>query len=142
MSVACDCSASACWSRSRRSRSGCRRCCWIEPVSREKELPTQSRSIRVLKILEAVAGADHPLRPADLMETCGLPKATVHRICALLSERGYLRQPIGARAMVPGPRLLELANAVLCHQSMGRSEERRVGYRSVRTCRLRWWPEK
>src|SRR3546814_21202565 len=53
------------------------------------------------------------------METCGLPKATVHRICALLSERGYLRQPIGARALVPGPRLLELANAVLSHQSLG-----------------------
>src|SRR3546814_14557251 len=86
---------------------------------REKEVPALSRSIRVLKILEAVAGADHPLRPADLMETCGLPKATVHRICALLSERGYLRQPIGARALVPGPRLLELANAVLSHPSLG-----------------------
>lgn len=89
------------------------------PASREYELPTQSRSIRVLKILEAVAGADHPLRPADLMESCDLPKATVHRICTLLTERGYLRQPVGARALVPGPRLLALANAVLSHQSLG-----------------------
>lgn len=79
----------------------------------------QSRSIRVINILEAVAGADHPLRPADLMEACDLPKATVHRICALLTERDYLRQPIGGRGLVPGPRLLDLANAVLANQSFG-----------------------
>lgn len=80
-------------------------------------MATQSRSIRVINILEAVARADHPLRPVDLMEACDLPKATVHRICGLLTQRGYLRQPIGGRGLVPGPRLFDLANAVLSHQS-------------------------
>lgn len=82
-----------------------------------KSVPRQSRSTRVINILEAVARADHPLRPADLMEACDLPKATVHRICGLLTDRGYLRQPIGGRGLVPGPRLFSLANEVLSHQS-------------------------
>lgn len=81
------------------------------------DVPKQSRSTRVINILEAVAGADHPLRPADLMEACDLPKATVHRICGLLTDRDYLRQPIGGKGLVPGPKLLDLANAVLSHQS-------------------------
>ena len=65
-----------------------------------------------MSILEAVARADRPMRAADLMSACGLPKATVHRICGLLSERGYLRQQIGVRGYVPGQKLIDFANLV------------------------------
>lgn len=65
-----------------------------------------------MSILEAVARADRPMRAADLMSACNLPKATVHRICGLLSERGYLRHQIGARGYVPGQKLIDFANLV------------------------------
>lgn len=82
-----------------------------------KTLARQSRSIRVLKILEAVARADRPMRIADLMEVCDLPKATVHRICGLLGDGGYLRHQIGGRGLVPGPKLIEFANMIQASQS-------------------------
>lgn len=80
-------------------------------------VPRQSRSIRVINILEAVASADRPMLTADLTEACDLPKATVHRICGLLCERGYLRHQIGARGYVPGPKLIDFANLVRASQT-------------------------
>ncbi len=80
-------------------------------------VPRQSRSIRVIKILEAVARADRPMRIADLVEACDLPKATVHRICGLLSDGGYLRPQIGRRGLVPGPKLIEFANMIQASQT-------------------------
>ena len=77
---------------------------------------TQSRSIRVVKILEAVAKADRPMRIADLVEACALPKATVHRICGLLEDQDYLRPDLGARGLVPGPKLNNLAQIVMGNQ--------------------------
>ena len=80
-------------------------------------MPRKSRSIRVISIIEAVAGADHPMLAADLMEACDLPKATVHRICGLLCERGYLRQQIGARGYVLGSKLIDFAHLVQASQT-------------------------
>lgn len=80
-------------------------------------MPGNSRSIRVIKILEAVAGADRPMQSADIMEACDLPKATVHRICSLLLKRNYLRPAIGRRGLVPGPELLQLATTVFGNKS-------------------------
>lgn len=80
-------------------------------------MPIQSRSIRVVKILEAVSRADQPMRVADLSEVCDLPKATVHRICGLLREQGYLRRPIGKRGMVPGAKLIDFANLIQANQT-------------------------
>lgn len=61
--------------------------------------------------------ADRPMRAADLMTACNLPKATVHRICGLLGAQGYLRQQIGIRGYVPGPKLIDFANLVQASQS-------------------------
>lgn len=80
-------------------------------------MPRQSRSIRVINILEAVAKADRPMRVADLMNACNLPKATVHRICGLLSERGYLRRQIGANGFVLGQQLIDFVNLVQASQT-------------------------
>jgi DNA-binding IclR family transcriptional regulator len=70
-----------------------------------------------MTILEAVAKADRPMRASDLVAACKLPRATVHRICGLLGERGYLRQQIGASGYVLGPKLVDLANLVLANQT-------------------------
>lgn len=61
--------------------------------------------------------ADRPMRVADLMTACDLPKATVHRICGLLFEQGYLRRQIGIRGYVPGQKLIDFANLVQASQS-------------------------
>ncbi len=61
--------------------------------------------------------ADRPMRAADLMTACDLPKATVHRICGLLFEQGYLRRQIGIRGYVPGPKLIDFANLVQASQT-------------------------
>lgn len=81
-------------------------------------MPRQSRSIRVIKILEAVASADRPMRAADLMDVCNLPKATVHRICRLLVERNYLRPQIGGNGLLPGHELVNLAHTTLASQAV------------------------
>lgn len=64
-----------------------------------------------------MAKADRPIRATDLMDACSLPRATVHRICGLLSERGYLRQQIGSSGYIPGPKLIEFANLVQANQA-------------------------
>lgn len=87
------------------------------PQFRGEPVPRQARSIRVIKILEAVASADRPMRIADIVESCQLPKATVHRICGLLSEGGYLGPQIGGRGFVPGPKLVDFANIVQSSQA-------------------------
>ncbi len=77
----------------------------------------KSRSTRALTILERVAVSDRPVRIADLVEGCELPKATVHRICTLLRSQGYLRTDIGGKGLVPGPRLMGLSDAVRANQA-------------------------
>ena len=77
----------------------------------------KSRTTRALTILERVASAERPLRIADLVEGCELPKATVHRICTLLRSQGYLRTDMDGKGLVPGPRLRTLSDAVMANQS-------------------------
>lgn len=102
-------------------------------------MPGKSRSIRVINILEAVAGADRPMQTADIMEACELPKATVHRICGLLRERNYLRPAIGRRGLVPGPELLRLAHTIFSNQSnyaMRHAVLEQVARKTGETCNL------
>ena len=41
----------------------------------------------------------------------------MHRICSLLCERGYLRQQLGGRGLVTGPKLTSLAHTALANQT-------------------------
>ena len=73
-----------------------------------------SRSLRSLAILEAVAASDErPMTTSELIDTVGLPKATVHRLCGLLEKEGYLRREPGTRRLTTGARLTRLIYAVL-----------------------------
>ena len=75
---------------------------------------TGSRSMRALAIIEAIAESDErPLSMTDLIDAVGLPKATVHRLCALLEHDGYLRREPGGKRLITGPRLTRLTYAVL-----------------------------
>lgn len=68
-----------------------------------------SRSIRVLEVLEVVGKLDQPTTAADIEKLSGLPKATVHRLCNVLTDEGYLRRDITGRGYELGERFTKLA---------------------------------
>jgi DNA-binding IclR family transcriptional regulator len=72
-----------------------------------------SRSLRALAVLETVAQSGRPMTVADIMAAANLPKATVHRLCALLGKQGYLQRDFGGRGVMTGPKLDRLVLTVL-----------------------------
>jgi len=75
--------------------------------------PRGSTVGRALDILDAVARAERPLTPTELAAALELPKATVHRLCGTLEERGYLQTRPGGRGLQAGNQLNRLAAGVL-----------------------------
>lgn len=75
------------------------------------------RFLRVLQVLQCVARSEQPPRIAQLVDECGLPKATVHRICRLLREEEYLTESLGGKGLVPGPRLVGLAESIFANRT-------------------------
>lgn len=84
-----------------------------------------SRSIRVLELLEVICAMDRPASAIDIEMASGLPKATVHRLCNLLLEEGYLRRDINGRGYEAGERFSKLAIQLLSNQS-GRGERHAI----------------
>ncbi len=72
-----------------------------------------SRSIRALEIVEAMVGEGRPLSAAKIADLTGLPKATVHRLCALLTETGFVTPSPSGDGLSIGPRLRDLAMATV-----------------------------
>ena len=72
-----------------------------------------SRSIRALEVVEALVNEGRPLGAAKITELTGLPKATVHRLCALLSDTGFIAPAASGDGLTVGPRLRELAMATV-----------------------------
>ena len=64
---------------------------------------------RLLSILEAVARCEGPVASADLVPRVGLPKATVHRLCRVLENLGYLQREAGSKRFVIGYRQQQVA---------------------------------
>jgi IclR family acetate operon transcriptional repressor len=74
--------------------------------SKETQIPT---NLRLLLILEEVARRGVAVKPAQLVETLGLPKPTLHRLLQTAEEEGFLQRDIDGRSFGPGPRLRALA---------------------------------
>jgi len=79
----------------------------------ETETEKGSRSIRSLQVLEAMVSADRPMTITEIMKATQLPKATVHRLCALLENEGFLEPEIGGKGLGLGHRARELALGVM-----------------------------
>ena len=92
-----------------------------------------SAASRSLDIIEAVAMAERPLTPAELCARLALPKATVHRLCATLEQRGLLEASANGRGLLPGRGLYRLATGVFA--SMPFQAERHV---ILQACLLSW----
>lgn len=84
-----------------------------------------SRSIRVLEVLEVVGKMGQPATAVDIENLSGLPKATVHRLCNLLIEEGYLRRDITGRSYELGERFSRLAIQAVSNQGQ-RSERHAI----------------
>ncbi len=72
-----------------------------------------SRSIRALEILEAMAETTDALSVSEIATATGLPKATAHRLCALLENKGFLAPDIFGKGLFIGHRLRNLALGIL-----------------------------
>ena len=57
----------------------------------------------------------------EVAKAAGLPKATAHRLLAVLRERGYTRQAESGGAYALGPRITALAAAYAASQSISRA---------------------
>jgi DNA-binding IclR family transcriptional regulator len=79
------------------------------------------------------------MQVSDIMEACDLPRATVHRICGLLIEDGYLRPSLAGRGLVPGPELDLLAQSIFANRSnyaLRHAILERVARETGETCNL------
>ncbi len=68
---------------------------------------------RSLAILERVAAAGRPLTPTELNADLRLPKPTIHRLCKMLQNEGYLQRSIDQRGLTAGPKLRDMALNVI-----------------------------
>ena len=73
---------------------------------RDSQIPT---NLRLLMILEEVARLGVAVKPADLIETMGLPKPTLHRLLQTAEAEGFLQRDLDGRGYGPGDRLRALA---------------------------------
>ncbi|MGR3490643.1 MAG: IclR family transcriptional regulator [Shimia sp.] len=67
----------------------------------ETRVPT---NLRLLLMLEALSRAGRALTPTELNESMGLPKQSIHRLCATLEDEGFLARDGDGRRFEVGPR--------------------------------------
>ncbi len=85
-----------------------------------------SAALRSLAILETVASSSTPLTATDINQVLKLPKATMHRLCVMLVNEGYLQPRLDGRGYLPGERLSTMALAVLSNNDHWRTERHGV----------------
>ncbi len=68
---------------------------------------------RALAILGKVASAERPLTPTELNKALELPKPTIHRLCVMLANEGYLQRSLDGKGLIAGPKLRAMAVGVM-----------------------------
>ena len=85
-----------------------------------------SAALRALSILETVAGSSTPMTATEINHVLGLPKPTIHRLCLMLENEGYLQPRLDGRGYLPGKRLSTLAIGVFNNNDHWRSERHAI----------------
>jgi IclR family transcriptional regulator, acetate operon repressor len=70
---------------------------------------------RALKLLEALADPGEPRGISELGRATGLPVATIHRLLATMTARGYVRQDTATHKYTLGSHLIRLGEAATRH---------------------------
>lgn len=83
-----------------------------------KETASSSTTERGLRLLGTLAQAGRAMSLAELAADLELPKATAHRLCAQLTEWGYLARDVDERSYIVGPRLRQLSLDTINHDSV------------------------
>ena len=68
---------------------------------------------RSLAILEKIAAAGRSITPTELNADLGLPRPTIHRLCTMLQNEGFLQRSVDGRGLVAGPKLRGMALDVI-----------------------------
>lgn len=79
-------------------------------MDEKARIPT---NLRTLLILEVVGSSDAPLSPTEINDKVGLPKQTVHRLCATLVEQGFLAYEPSGKRLRPARRLRLMGSGIL-----------------------------
>jgi len=88
------------------------------PNSSEKS----SAALRVLSILETVASSSTPMTATEINAELKLPKPTIHRLCTMLENEGYLQPRLDGRGYLPGRRLSSMAMGIFSNNDHWRTE--------------------
>ncbi len=73
-------------------------------------------NLRTLLILEVIGRAGEPMTPTEINRSIGLPKQTIHRLCATLVEEGFLAYETSGKRL-RAARRGRLLGAGLVHSS-------------------------
>lgn len=79
-------------------------------MAESDRIPT---NLRTLLILEVLGKSDRGLTAAEINESLGLPKQTVHRLCATLERTGFLSRQGNSKRYLAGRRLREIGAGLL-----------------------------
>lgn len=86
-----------------------------------KTYTTDTRSLRILKVLELVVSTSQPITASQLVMRSQIPKATIARIIDLLLEKSYIMSIAGEKGFVPGPKLTNIALETIGNNAFKRS---------------------
>lgn len=70
-------------------------------------------NLRTLLILEALGQSDAALTPTEINKSLGLPKQSIHRLCATLVREGFLAYGPDGKGLRPARRLRMMASGVI-----------------------------
>lgn len=76
----------------------------------DERVPT---NMRMILILEAVASAGVALTPTEINHSVGLPKQSIHRLCATLVSEGFLAYEADGKRLRPARRLRTMSSGLL-----------------------------
>ncbi len=79
-------------------------------MSESSRIPTNQRTLR---ILEVMGNSDRPMTPTEINAELGLPKQTIHRLCATLETEGFLVRETNGKRLQPSIRLKNMASGIL-----------------------------
>ena len=78
--------------------------------AQEERIPT---NLRTLLILEVLGQSAVPMSPTQMNAHLGLPKQTIHRLCATLVEEGFLTYTHDGKKLRPARRARMMASGIL-----------------------------
>lgn len=84
----------------------------------QQDMPVSGAAERTLRLLALLANEGRPMILAEVASHLGLPKGTVHRLCANLLASGHLARDVDDRMVTLGPALRELAFNTLNHATL------------------------